>query len=63
MTERRIREIAFSILSKYAHSDHSGRAVWMMAGDCLTRLIIPFNRHPLAIRMAECLISSCSDYR
>ena len=55
--------IAYTIHQKYTGIDlaHDGHGIWLLSGDCLKQLIIPFDRHPLAFRLMQCMINYYSD--
>lgn len=40
---------------------HTGYAVWKVAGKCLESLIVPSDRHPLAVLLSFCMISSMAE--
>lgn len=59
MLEQNIWNIAYTIHQKYADKDlaHDGHGIWLLAGDCLKQLVVPFDRHPLAVRLMQCMVS------
>ena len=63
MTEERIYDIAAAIYLKYESRDlaHDGYGIWLMAGDFLRHLVIPFARHPLAVRLMDLTVNLYSD--
>ena len=66
MSEEQIYMIAHRIHQKYADRDlaHDGHGIWQLSGDCLKQLVGPFDRHPLAIRLTQCMIDYyCDQYR
>lgn len=66
MAEEQIYKVAYSIHEKYADRDltHDGHGIWELSGDCLKQLINPFDRHPLAARLSQCMVDYyCEQYK
>lgn len=55
MAEERIYSIAYAIHQKYVGRDlaHDGHGLWCMTGDFVKQLIVPFDRHPLAVQLMQ----------
>ena len=56
--EREIWVSAYRVHQKYADKDlaHDGHEIWKLAGECLRTLIIPYDRHPLAAKLSQCMV-------
>ena len=56
--ERTIWATAYKIHQKYEDMDlaHDGHGILLLAGECLKTLIIPYDRHPLAARLSQCMV-------
>lgn len=66
MAVEQIFKVACAICEKYENRDlaHDGHEIWRLSGDCLKQLINPFNRHPLAVRMTDCMVNYyCEQFR
>ena len=63
MAEEYIYNVAYAIHQKYMNADlsHDAHGIWLLAGDCLKQLIAPFDRHPLALRLTQCMVDYYSD--
>ena len=63
MAEEHIYMSAYAIHQKYADQDlaHDGHGIWQLSGDCLKQLVLPFDRHPLAFRLMQCMIDYYAD--
>ena len=64
LQEQGILIIAERINEEFAARELTGHMIWQLAGECLKRLIVPFNRLPIANALSECLIDYyCERYR
>ena len=63
MTEERIYSIAHAIHQKYASCDlaHDGHGIWCMTGDFVKLLLVPFDRHPLAVQLMRSTVGFYRD--
>jgi hypothetical protein len=53
--EEQIYAIAYRIHQKYDEEKmlNDAHEIWLMAGDFLKQLIVPFDRHPLACKLMQ----------
>ena len=63
MTEERIYAVAYAIHQKYVDKDlaHDAHEIWLLAGDCLKQLIVPFEQHPLACQLMKYMVNFYCD--
>lgn len=64
--ESAIFDSAYKVHQKYVDRDlaNNGHEIWLLAGECLRTIVIPFDRHPLACRVMKCFVDYyCDRYR
>jgi len=64
--ENRIWNSACMILQKYENKDlaHDAHGIWLMAGDCLKYMIVPYRQHPMACELMRCMVDHyCNLYK
>jgi len=56
--EQNIWASAYRVHQMYVDKDlaHNGNEIWQLAGECLRSLVIPYNRHPLACKLMQCMV-------